>query len=625
MSAICAIFSPAGVSAGDARTMQASLEAYPHDASGSWASGPVALAACTLHTTAESLAQDQPMVTQGGTLACAFDGHLINHEEIGVDLEARGISLQNKSDVEIALKAYEVWGEGCADRLQGEFAFIIADVRKGRVFAARDHMGLVPLYFLEEDGRLIVASDIRTIVALKPKALEPNLCYLAQMVAKRWYLRGETAWKQIRRVQRAHTLTYDGGAVREQKYWTPSTDVTIRYRRDEEYVEHYLEVLTDCLRRASRSHVPVGVAVSGGLDSSALFALADRLENEGQWRAPSFHGYSLAARVGSSAYELPYARAVASHVGRPLSELPLFDPDIDYYSKDAAWHCDFAAPSNAAMMRTMESQVVSDGARVIISGSGGDEWLQGQAHAFPEYLDEGDLAGLYRTFRNEAAYLGYGSALKDLARQTAVSLVPAEWRQALRTKMREKRRADDVAIEWLAPELRIALREAEEAYEADMPADPIEWSKVNLATSPRRDLSQSVMQRQRNQIGIEARHPMFHRSFIEFSLSTPNHIKRRGSLSKVIHRKAMEPYLPAEVLNRTNKANFANTKIDHQFAQYVRQHAAERLGTLCDLRGLTKILDIDFKGPDGDYWAWEIWGLYASAAFLYQANCTGQN
>jgi asparagine synthase (glutamine-hydrolysing) len=605
--------------------MLGALKAYPHDADGSWRSGEMALAACTLHTTQESFQQDQPVTTDDGKVACVFDGYLVNHLELAGDLEARSVTLRNRSDAEIALRAYEVWGDGCAERLQGEFAMIVADGRANRLFATRDHLGFVPLYFLQEDNRLIIASDFRTIAALKPKALEPNLRYLAQTLTNRWYLRDETPWRQIRRLKRAHFLGYDGRSLIQQQYWSPPTEVTIRYKSDAEYAEHYRAVLFDCVRRSSRAQTVVGVAVSGGLDSSAIFSVADALEKEGRWLAPGFQGYSLAAADGSNAFELPYARAAAAHVGREISECPLFDPDIDYYSKDAQWHCDIPIPSNGAMMLTMEKQVVSDGSRVFINGIGGDEWLQGHAHCYPEFLDTRDLAGFFRTFGLEVSAQGFLPAVKQCLRQTTGWATPEGLRDVIRGVMRERRRHRDVALGWLVPEFREALKEAEEEFEASLPPDPIKWSKANLATTPRGDLTHSLMRRQRNRIGLESRHPMLYRSFIEFSLATPAHIKRRGSLTKVIHRQAMAPFLPDKVLNRTSKANFTNTKIDHQFAEYVRAYAAQSLRELCDFEGLEQILNIDFLGPQGDYWAWEIWGLYASAAFLYQTNDQNDN
>lgn len=618
VSAISAIFSIDGVSEHQTAAMLGSLSQIPHDATGSWNSGPMAIAAATLHTTAESREQEQPCTSEDGKLALVFDGYLLNHTELHCDLTERGHQLRNMSDAEIALRAYEVWGEDCANRMQGEFALIIADLRQGRLFATRDHLGFVPLYYRLDGGRLIVASDFRTIAALSKAPMEPNLRYLAQIITNRWYLRDETPWKGVNRLKRAHTLVFAGHTVTESRYWVPPTDVTIRYSSDAEYVEQYRDVLFDCVRRSSRSDSTVGIAVSGGLDSSAIFSVADALERSGEFLAPGFQGYSLAAAQNSNAYELPYARAAAAHVGRELIERPLFDPEIDWYTADAAWHWDLPTPSNGAMMLDMEQQVVADGSRVFINGSGGDEWLQGHEHSYPEFLDTFDLPGFGRTLISEIEHAGWRDASIQCLRQTAAWAAPKSMRRMIRRKLRDKRRTQDPAFGWLAPELRIALTEAEEKYESSLPENPIKWSKENLATSPRSDLTHTVMRRQRAKIGIESRHPMLSRAFIEFSLQTPAHIKRRGAVTKVIHREAMADLLPEKVLNRTTKANFTNTKIDSQFADYVRLHAADRLQELCDLRGLETLLAIDFSAPEGDYWAWEIWGLYASAAFLYQ-------
>lgn len=598
--------------------MLGSLREFPHDAEGSWSSGGFAIAACTVHTTAEARLQPQPMLSDDGKLAAVFDGHLLNPDELAADLAARGVTLRNRSDVEIALRAYEQWGDGCADRMQGEYALIIADQRSGRLFATRDHIGFVPLYYRVEAERIIVASDFRTIAALSRGPMEPNLRYLAQIVTNRWYLREETPWRGVGRLKRAHSLSFDGRTLGEQRYWTPPTQVTIRYASLDEYAEHYREVLFDSVRRASRSDREVGIAVSGGLDSSAIFAVADRLERDGKLLAPGFRGYSLAAEEGSNAYELPYARAAAEHLGRPLKELALFDPDIDWYTEDARWHRDLPTPSNGAMMLTMEEQVVADGSRVFLNGIGGDEWLQGNENCYAEHLDELDIGGFLSTLGTEIGDFGVANATRQCLRQTAAWAAPTALRSAVRRRLRERRRRNDPALGWLAPEWRTALAEAQEAYEASLPEDPIEWSKLNLATTPRGDLTHTVMRRQRNRIGLESRHPMLSRPFMEFSLRTPAHIKRRGAVTKVVHRQAMQSLLPPKVLDRTTKANFTNTKIDSQFAAYVRQHASQELRELCDLDGLDRLLEIDFTGPEGDYWAWEIWGLYASAAFLYQ-------
>ena len=618
MSAIGAIFVAEGVPSNEVRTMLSTLEQVPHDEANVWRSGPMALVACTRHTTSESREQSQPLVGGDGRIAAVFDGYLLNNEELSRDLEANNVLLRNRSDVEVVLRAYETWGEAMAERLRGEFSLAIADLRSGQMFVVRDHLGFVPFYYQHVGDRLVMASDFRTIAALSRAPLEPDRRYLAQTIANTWYLREETPWRGVKRVLRAHTLLYDGKRLENHNYWVPPTEVTIRYKRDEDYVEHYREMLFDCVRRASRSYRPVGVAVSGGLDSSALFSVAHLLDQRGELQAPGLSGYSLAASEASNAFELPFARAVAANVGRELTEVPLFDPDIEWYAQDAKWHHDIAIPSNGAMMLDMEKRVVADGSGVLINGSGGDEWLQGNAQYYREFVAERDGAGFWDALSRDSKSLGWAKTLQHAGRQSLAELTPSVLRNAIRKRLRRQRRKGEREPLWLLPEYREALAEAEEEYDALLPENGVHWAKHNLLLAPFSDLTNGLMRRQRSKIGLESRHPMLSRAFIEFSLRTPAYIKRKGSITKAIHRESMQGILPAEVLERKTKANFTNTKIDQQFADYVRRHARDQLAEICDFEGLERVLRVDFSTSEGDLWAWEIWGLYASAAFLYQ-------
>lgn len=619
MSVIGAIFSPSGVQAHHMETMLTSLSVMPYDQKGVWRSDVMGLAGAILHTNSPSQSTSQPHTSDCERFCAVFDGYLLNPDEVTVDLSAKGQSPKNGSDAEIALLAYKVWGEDCARRLEGEFSLIIADMQKGQLFAARDHMGFLPLYYMQDEGRLILASDFRTLAALSSKPLTPNPAYLAQIMTNRWFMKEATPWSEVKRLVRAHTLSFDGVRLTKTRYWTPPTNISIRYKTDEEYAEHYRELLFDCVKRTSRSHCPVGIAVSGGLDSSALYIVADRLEQKGEWLAPGLTGYSLAAEEGCNAFELPFARAAAAHVGRDLVEVPLFDPDIDWYEKDAIFHHDLVIPSNGAMMLDMEQRVVSDGGRVIINGVGGDEWLTGNILDYREYVNDLDPAAFLRALKSDAASAGWKDSVATAVRQVAGELTPEFMRQGIRARFRAKNRAEDPALRWLADDLREAIIEAEEAYEEELPSAAVDWAKHNMAMSPFSDLSYSLMRRQRALIGVESRHPMLARRFIEFSLQTPTHIKRRGAVTKHVHRMAMADVMPDKILNRTSKANFTNSKIDSQFAEYLRNNAAEQLHGVCKIEELESILKLDFNSPEGDYWAWEIWGLYASAAFLYQS------
>lgn len=618
MSAIGAIVSPGGVPDEMLDALKGALGRFPHDELGAWRSDRFALGAAILHTTGESREARQPLASADGDWVAVFDGYLLFPDDLTQTLKTKGCEPRSASDAEIALAAYRVWGEDCARHLEGEFALIVADIAKGRLFAACDHMAMVPLYYRFDQGRLLLASDFRTLALISETPLEPEREYFAQLLANRWPLFTATPWRGVKRLVRAHTLVHEGGEdVRTRNYWLPPTDITIRYARDEEYDEHYRELLFDLVRRASRTDRPLAAAVSGGLDSTALFCIADRLAGEGQLLAPHLRGYTFTASADSNAYELPFALAAGRHTGREITQCELFDPDVEWYTRDALEHRDVPAPSNGAMMLGIDRQVAADGCRVIINGSGGDQWLQGSRHYYREFAREGAFGEIARAMRDDVGWMGLPRALTTAARHTSAEMLPRSVYSAIRRGLRPFRRRGQNALSWLRPDLRAMLERAEDAYRAELPDDVIAWIKHNLARTPRADLSFSLMWRQRADIGVTSRQPMWSQRFIEFSCRTPARIKMQGGVNKRVHRRAMRGILPTKVLDRFSKANFTNTAIDCQFADYVRKNGTERLLDLCEREGVERILDVDFASPEGDLWAWEIWGLYATATFLY--------
>lgn len=168
--------------------MTAAMADRAVDGTGSWAQDRFALGACILHTTAESLEAGQPHTSEDAMLALVMDGYLTNYEELRRDLAERGARLRNRSDAELVLRAYEQWGEDCAERIEGEFAFVIADRRQQRLYAARDHQGLRPLFYYRDGDTLLVASDIRAIIAGLDAYPEPDWDYLANIAMRQFWL-----------------------------------------------------------------------------------------------------------------------------------------------------------------------------------------------------------------------------------------------------------------------------------------------------------------------------------------------------------------------------------------------------------------------------------------------------
>lgn len=592
------------------------------DCSDTRTGGPFALGAAVLHTTAESLEVSQPHTNEDASLVLVIDGYLTNWEELRRDLTARGARLRNASDAELVLRAYEQWGEDCASRLEGEFAFVIADQRARRLYAARDHQGLRPLFWYQDRNALLIASDLAAIIKGAERPPEPNLEYCATIVSGEWHLRDATVWQGVERVPQAHWLTSDGVTVRRQQYYQLPVHRRLRYPREEDYVDHYREVLIDAVRRTARSHRTLGVAVSGGLDSSALYCIAHRLEQAGKLPAPGLLGVTLAGEEGTNAYELPYVRAAAAHCGREVIEAPLFRPDIGWFIDRSIRDCDIPIPQNGAMSRNLEAAAVAGGARILMHGDGGDQWLDGNVHYYREFMREGQVAGFCAALQRDAAVIGW-RAILPLALRTAIGgFAPDFARRIMRRRRLERRYANPDLLFWMQPAWRARLQQLEWDYEMSLPADPEAWRGWARLFSPYRSYALDVVQRQHAQSGLETRAPMQSRAFIEFCVTTPEWIRNQGQLTKVVHRKAMRSIMPDIITDRETKAEFGTPALTTQFAVYTQGEGAASLRSLCHSDGMGRLTGFDNRLSIDPERSWEVWGCYAVAAFLTASGLT---
>lgn len=597
--------------------MVAAMEDRAVDGTGQWSQDRFALGACILHTTAESFEADQPHTNEDESLALVMDGYLTNWEELRRDLIERGARLRNRSDAELVLRAYEQWGEDCAARIEGEFAFVIADRRQQRIYAARDHQGLRPLFYYQDGEALLVASDIRAIIAALDAYPEPDWDYLANIVYRKFYLREQTPWAGLLRLPQSCWMLAAGSVPRIQRYYDLPTEITLRYSSEGEYADHYRAMLFDVVRRTSRSHVPLACAVSGGLDSTALFAIAHRLEGEGKLLAPALQGYTLQGIEGTDSYELPYAYAAADYVGRQLIEVPMFRPDESWFRQQAAIDCDVPISSSGATSCAMEREVARNGSRVFLQGTGGDEWLQGGSQYYREFFEDRDFTAFMAALRLDSREYGWRRTLPFALRTAVNGLVPGPVRRWAKESRRKRKWADPNHGFWLHPDWRARIAAQEAAYDLSLPDQLGPWLKKNTFGSPYGEFAKSRMQLQKGQNGIEARYPMLSRQFIEFSTSTHDFIKRHGRANmKYTHRLAMRGILPDLVVDRRDKADFGNPTIDDQFAEFLDLYGRDALVRLCSNDGLSRLLAAHRKEEVDEEWFWEIWSNYAVAAFL---------
>lgn len=342
MSGLCGIIHGDGRPA-SAATLDAMTQAAAHrgpDGTATWRRGPVGLTHLALHVTPEDPREDQPLVDPAADLVLVADARIDNRDDLERQLQA-DLRIDRPTDADLILAAYRRWGTGCAEHLLGDFAFVVWDAGSQRLFAARDPMAMRPFYYRPEPSRFLFASEVKQILAapdVPARVFEP-------MVAA--YLQGRfdpldwTFYEGIYQLEPAHALVVAAdGTHRTWRYWDIDVEKRIRYADEQAYVEHFRELLTKAVRCRLRSTNPVGLFLSGGLDSGSIASVAGHLKASEGLDCPSFRTYSSAFPTLPRCDERYLSDQICAHYDLPATyvdaekSVPLADrgantPDLD--------------------------------------------------------------------------------------------------------------------------------------------------------------------------------------------------------------------------------------------------------------------------------------------------------
>jgi asparagine synthase (glutamine-hydrolysing) len=618
LSGIAAVirFDGGSVDPGTVEKMTAAMAYRGPDGIAHWTDGQAALGHCQMHTTAESLEEAQPLANEDQSLVLVMDGWLANPEELRSELLSRGARLRTRSDAELVLRAFEAWGEDCPTHIDGEYAFLIWDQRRREAFCARDHAGMKPLHYHWDGHRLLVASDIAGIMALADVERRINRTMIAEHIGNDWHSLTETVWEGVTRLVQAHWLQVGASGLRSQRYWLPPLEPTLSYKHEADYFEHYRVLLADSIRRASRTHLPLGCEVSGGLDSSSIYCMALDQLGEGKLLAPALKGYTyLFDPPDEGCDEIGFARAVARHTGTVIREVPAFLPDLDWFEQRGRDDCDVAPYCNAAMAVNIGKAATADGCRVVFNGEGGDEFQTGKPFYFHEQLVSGDLAEFWHSLREDAADLGWPDALRNAAYYGLGPCTPApvKW---MRRKLLERRRPNHyLNAQYLPQEFEDMLLQRRSLIDC-----PGFMQYRNMAN---RALFMSMhdafivymrdnMARQCARGGYQLRSPMYARSLIEFSFAMPERMKLRGATTKYTLKRALGPLLPEVIASRQTKAHFniAFDRLLDNMEEYLTVVLPQSGAWNLDAQGMAKIYRAYCAGPLATKPVWELWEAY---------------
>ncbi|WP_242500646.1 asparagine synthetase B [Tropicimonas sp. IMCC6043] len=590
------------------------IAAMPHRAAGGcrrWRSGPALLAWCHAHPVPAAAEGVQPLETPDSALL--MHGRVDNREALEAALgEGAGAA----SDTALVRAAWQRWGEESLARIDGEFALAVWDGRARRLLLARDRIGAKPLYYHVGDGCIAFASDIAALHALPWVPQEIDEESIAEYLRLIWPASDGTLWAGVRRVRPAHRMVVAQGETSSTRYWTPLDAPEIRYRDRRSYVDHYRALLFDAVRRMSRSDHPLVFEVSGGLDSSALFAVADQLAAEGRLLAPEIHGVCARFEPGTKAYEWDYVEAVAEHVGRPIRPLPWATWSLEQCEAYAQRHRLPPPYPNGIFQHGTFDFARSVGARACVSGVGGDEWLSGSRGYYAQAISRADLPALLRYLRLETARDGFGEALKGLFWNGIRPFFPQGLRNIPR-RLTGRPLHLSARQRYLSEAIIRRARVPDEAQpDPRLRRAPLLAEKMDCLERSMLGVGGDNWELYPATEGLELRIPFFAREIVEFSFAADPALFACGRGDKLLHREAMKGLLPDKLLERQSKAVF-----DLTFGSYLPEieHRSEWVETCSRMGWLThaNVAALKTDAADLDTVSlapWIIWNAYFCAS-----------
>jgi asparagine synthase (glutamine-hydrolysing) len=570
----------------------------------------------------------QPMSTPDGRVTIVFNGEIYNHESLRRELEEAGHVFRTRSDTEAILHGWREWGTGCLERMNGMFAFALWDQGQGQLLLARDRLGEKPLHYAQlPDGSVAFASELAGLIAIPELSRRMDPTAIEDFMALGYVPDPRTIYASIRRLPPGHLLLLHRPGIATmpapRRYWTPPTTLSRAPAEPEAQLAARLDA---SVRMRLMSDVPLGSFLSGGVDSSAVTALAARATSALQTFTIGFPG---------GADERPAAAAMATRLGtRHQAEAA----DIDYVAaaRDQAGlfgepFGDHSSVPTLAVCRLARRQVT-----VALSGDGGDEVFAGYRryrwHKLAEAVRAclpagarqrvlGGLASLYPKLDMAPRWLRAKHTLTEISLDSAlgyyrtVCRIHTEQRHALFSPLMR------TGLDGYDPALRFTALMAE----CDPDAPLLQAQYTDLHTYLPGDILTKV-DRTSMAVSLEVRPPLLDHTLVEWGMALPTSLKLHRGQGKHVLRQAMAPHLPASILQGP-KQGFAAT-LGGQFRAQTQAIRTRLLGApmldsgLFDPKALAGMVDRHASGRHDHSQA--LWQLLVLEGFLAGMSRRGQ-
>jgi asparagine synthase (glutamine-hydrolysing) len=501
----------------------------------------------------------QPLSNEDGSIWIVFNGEIYNHSSLRERLIAAGHRYRTHSDTETIVHLYEEFGRECVQHIKGMFAFAIWDAKQRTLFIARDRLGIKPLYYHLSPERFLFGSEIKVVLEHPSMRRGLNRAVLPEYLAFGYISGEETFYHGVRKLMPGHWLAItDAGELLIRPYWDLKPVQNEATFDEQSYVEHYRELLEGSVNSHLMSDVPLGVFLSGGLDSSAVAALMTKIRRE------PIDTFSVG--YGEETYsELPYARTVAQHLNSRHHEVLVSRTDFFGSLPKLIWHEDepIVWPSSVALF--FVAQLAAERVKVVLTGEGSDETLAGYSrYAFTMKnltLDRVYRAVIPRGMRshiresiatsrwlNASARRQLSHTFFALGADSWISFYFDNFFSAFNQKEQSELLADDFA----------ELVANGSAYKNVLQF----WDRSSgvllqrlLYTDIKTYLVELLMKQDNMSMAasIESRVPFLDHLLVEWAMGVPGEIQIHGLAGKRILKKAMHDLLPQSVIYRVKK------------------------------------------------------------------------
>ncbi len=502
----------------------------------------------------------QPISNEDGSLYIVFNGEIYNHRALREQLIARGHSYATHSDTETILHLFEEYGADCVQHLRGMFAFAIWDRNKKTLFIARDRLGIKPLYYKLTSERLLFGSEIKVLLAHGGIRPEFNRSALPEFLAFGYLSGEETFYSGIRKLPPGHTMTIGlDGEPQIRQYWDLDASQPHESRDESYYVRSYRELLEGAVESHLMSDVPLGVFLSGGVDSSAVAALMTKIRRE------PVETFSVG--YGEQAYsELPYARKVAAHINSKHHEVSVSEHDFFGALPHLIWHEDEPIVWPSSVSLYFVARLSRERVTVVLTGEGADETLAGYTryavtmkNAAMDRIYRGVMpSALRRMLRNSVANSSLlGATLRRKLEHTFIGKDGAAWDSFYFDNFFSAFSGTEQSG-LLTPEFAqqfapsTAYKNVLEYWERSATQAGGDMLQRLLYTDIKTYLVELLMKQDNMSMAasIESRVPFLDHVLVEFATRIPREVQIHGLAGKRILKKAVEDLLPHEILYR---------------------------------------------------------------------------